>query len=92
DNLDGKSSTPATVMVAQTEQQFEGENAVYRRTLALWLSVLGVMLIVLQLLLLRWSLTPLRKVASVMSRVERGDSDHLDSQYPLELTGLTERI
>ena len=92
DNLDGKSSTPATVMVAQTEQQLVGENAVYRRTLALWLSVLGVLLIVLQLLLLRWSLTPLRKVASEMSRVERGDSDHLDSQYPLELTGLTERI
>lgn len=92
DSLDGTRSTPATVMVAQTEQQFEGENAVYRRLLALWLSVLGVLLIVLQLLLLRWSLTPLRKVASDMSRVERGDSDHLDSQYPLELTGLTERI
>ncbi|MFK2932258.1 ATP-binding protein [Dyella agri] len=92
DSLDGRKSTPATIMVAQTEQQLEGENAVYRRTLAVWLSVLGVMLIVLQLLLLRWSLTPLRKVASDMSRVERGDSDHLDSQYPLELTGLTERI
>ena len=92
DNLDGESSTPATVMVAQNEQQLEGENALYRRTLALGLSVLGVLLIVLQLALLRWSLTPLRKVASDMSRVERGDSDHLDSQYPLELTGLTGRI
>jgi len=51
-----------------------------------------VMLIVLQFLLLRWSLTPLRKVASDMTRVERGDSEHLDSQYPLELTSLTERI
>ncbi len=88
----GDKSTPATVMVAQTEQQLEGENAVYRRTLALWLSVLGLLLIALQLLLLRWSLTPLRKVANDMSRVEHGDSDHLDSQYPLELTGLTERI
>jgi two-component system sensor histidine kinase PhoQ len=51
-----------------------------------------VMLILLQLLLLRWSLTPLRKVTSDMNRVERGDSEHMDSQYPLELTGLTERI
>ena len=78
--------------VAQTEEQFEGENAAYRRTWSIWLSILGVMLIVLQLLLLRWSLTPLRKVASDMTRVERGDSEHLDSQYPMELTGLTERI
>ncbi len=87
-----KKSVRLTVMVAQTEDQFEGENAVFRHTLVIWLSILGVMLIVLQLLLLRWSLTPLRKVASDMSRVERGDSEQLDSQYPLELTGLTERI
>ncbi|MEO6926105.1 MAG: ATP-binding protein [Rhodanobacter sp.] len=81
-----------TIMVAQTEDQLEGGNKAYRRALIVWLSILGVMLMVLQLLLLRWSLTPLRKVASDMSRVERGDSEQLDSQYPLELTGLTERI
>ncbi|WEN16921.1 ATP-binding protein [Rhodanobacter sp. AS-Z3] len=91
DTLD-KKSVRLTVMVAQTEDQLEGESAVFRHTLVIWLSILGVMLIVLQLLLLRWSLTPLRKVASDMSRVERGDSEQLDSQYPLELTGLTERI
>ena len=85
-------SVGLTIMVAQTEAQLESENAGSRRTLGAWLSILGVMLMVLQLLLLRWSLTPLRKVASDMSRVERGDSEQLDSQYPLELTGLTERI
>jgi len=87
-----KTSVRLTIMVAQTEDQLEGDNAVFRRTIVVWLSILGVMLIVLQFLLLRWSLTPLRKVASDMTRVERGDSEHLDSQYPLELTGLTERI
>jgi two-component system sensor histidine kinase PhoQ len=92
DTEDKKKSVELTMTVAQTEAQFEGANAVFRRTLVIWLSILGVMLIVLQLLLLRWSLTPLRKVASDMSRVERGDSEQLDSQYPLELTGLTERI
>nr|WP_255683007.1 ATP-binding protein [Dyella sp. 2HG41-7] len=81
-----------TFTVAQTEEELESNMAVYRRSLVGWLATLGVMLIVLQLLLLRWSLTPLRKVASDMSRVERGNSDHLDSQYPAELTGLTERI
>ena len=81
-----------TFTVAQTEEELVGNNEVYRRSLVGWLATLGVMLIVLQLLLLRWSLTPLRRVANDMTRVERGDSDHLDSQYPLELTGLTERI
>ena len=91
-DVEGKVPVGLTVMVAQTEYQLEGQNAVFRRTLVIWLSILGVMLIVLQLLLLRWSLTPLRRVASDMSRVERGDSAHLDSKYPKELVGLTERI
>ncbi len=91
-DVEGKPSVGLTVTVAQTEDQLEGQNAVFRRTLGVWLSILGIMLIVLQLLLLRWSLTPLRRVASDMSRVERGDSAHLDSQYPAELVGLTDRI
>lgn len=91
-DVQGKPAVGLTVMVAQTEAQIEGQNAVFRRTLGFWLAVLGVMLILLQLLLLRWSLTPLRRVASDMARVERGDSAHLDSQYPQELVGLTDRI
>ena len=89
---EGGRSTRLTMMVAQTEEQLKGENAGFRRALVIWLSTLGVMLIALQMLLLRWSLTPLRKVTSDMSRVERGDSEQLDSQYPLELTSLTDRI
>jgi two-component system sensor histidine kinase PhoQ len=85
-------SVKLTFTVARTEDQLEGENKGYRRSLIIWMSTLGVMLIALQLLLLRWSLTPLRKVATDMAKVERGDSDHLDSQYPAELTGLTGRI
>ncbi len=91
-DVEGKPSVSLTMMVAQTEDQLEGQSAVFRRTLGIWLSILGLMLIVLQLLLLRWSLTPLRRVASDMTRVERGDSAHLDSQYPQELVGLTDRI
>jgi two-component system sensor histidine kinase PhoQ len=91
-DVEDKPPVRLTMMVAQTEDQLEGQNAVFRRTLVIWLSILGVMLIVLQLLLLRWSLTPLRRVASDMSRVEHGDSAHLDSQYPQELVGLTDRI
>jgi len=91
-DIQDKKPVRLTYTVAQTEDELENINAGYQRNLFGWLATLGMLLIVLQLLLLRWSLTPLRKVATDMSRVERGDSDHLDSQYPLELTGLTERI
>jgi two-component system, OmpR family, sensor histidine kinase PhoQ len=92
--LDVPNSDPVllTFTVAQTEEELEGNVAVYRRSLVGWLALLGVILIVLQLGLLYWSLTPLRKVASDLSRIEHGKTDHLDSQYPLELTGLTERL
>jgi two-component system sensor histidine kinase PhoQ len=40
-------------------------------------------------LVLRWSLTPLRKVARDLSRVERGEVDHLPGVYPGELERLT---
>ena len=91
-DLPERKSVQLTYMVAQTEEQLESNNAVYRRSLVGLLAILGIMLIVLQLWLLRWSLTPLRKVANDMARVERGDTDHLDSQYPFELIGLTEGI
>jgi two-component system, OmpR family, sensor histidine kinase PhoQ len=81
-----------TFTVAQTEEELEGTAAIYRRSLVGWLATLGVILIVLQVGLLYWSLTPLRKVASDLNRVEHGKTDHLDSQYPLELMGLTNRI
>lgn len=91
-DLADNKSVRLTYMVAQTEDQLKSSSADFQRTLFGWLAILGLLLIVLQLALLYWSLTPLRKVAADMSRVERGDSDHLESQYPLELTGLTGRI
>ena len=87
-----KKSVHITFLVAQSEDQYEGPNALFRRGVVFWLASLGLMLILLQLLLLRWSLTPLRKVANEMSRVERGDREHLGDQYPQELMGLTQRI
>src|SRR5690606_19947786 len=62
---------------------------VYRRTLASWLGGLGVVLLLLLFAVLRWSLAPLRKVATDLARVERGNQEKLDRDYPSELAGLT---
>ena len=87
-----KRSVPLTFAVAQTEDQFERQVATYRRTQFLWLAMLGMMLMLLQLFLLRWSLLPLRRVSSDLAHIERGASDHLDGPYPVELTVLTRRL
>jgi len=85
-------SVPLTFAVAQTEDQFERQVATYRRTQFLWLAMLGMMLMLLQLFLLRWSLLPLRRVSSDLAHIERGSHDHLDGPYPVELTVLTRRL
>jgi two-component system sensor histidine kinase PhoQ len=87
-----KRSVPLTFAVAQTEDQFERQVATYRRTQFLWLAMLGMMLMLLQLFLLRWSLLPLRRVSSDLAHIERGTRDHLDGPYPVELTVLTRRL
>jgi two-component system sensor histidine kinase PhoQ len=87
-----KRSVPLTFAVAQTEDQFERQVATYRRTQFLWLAMLGMMLMLLQLFLLRWSLLPFRRVSSDLAHIERGSRDHLDGPYPMELTVLTRRL
>src|SRR5699024_343401 len=78
--------------VAQTQNQFEQQLAVYRRTLFLWLFGLGLVLVILQLLLLRWSLSPLRRVSDDLSRIESGSSESLTGHYPFELSTLTHSL
>jgi len=92
DPQNGGKPVHLTFTVAQTEDQFERQVSTYRRTQFLWLATLGLMLILLQLLLLRWSLLPLRRVSSDLALIERGDREHLEGPYPVELMGLTARL
>lgn len=87
--LQNRRSYRMTVNIAQNEAQFQRELAAFRRTLLGWLAALGVILLLLQQLLLRWSLWPLRRVASDLLRIERGETEHLSGTYPQELSGLT---
>ena len=81
-----------TVNIAESEVPFDEQLAAYRRTLLGWLAALGLALLALQQILLRWSLWPLRRVAAALSRIERGEEEHLSGSYPQELTGLTSSL
>lgn len=88
----GSSGVELTFSVAQTESRFDQQLTVFRRTLLLWLSGLGLVLLILQWLLLRWSLSPLRRVAADLTRIEQGHEDGLPGAYPRELSGLTDGL
>lgn len=78
-----------TFYVAEDSQALQRQIDVYRRTLLTWLGALGVVLLLLLLLVLRWSMAPLRRVANDLARVERGSQERLGARYPIELAGLT---
>ena len=85
----GKDDLHVTFYVAEDSQGLRAQIDIYRRTLLTWLGALGIALLLLLLLVLRWSLAPLRRVASDLARVERGSQERLGDRYPVELSGLT---
>lgn len=64
----------------------------FRASLWSWLGGVAVLLLVLQLLLLRWGLSPLRRLAEDLKRIESGASEQLTGAYPLELRPVTENL
>jgi two-component system sensor histidine kinase PhoQ len=60
----------------------------FRLTLRAWLFFTGVLLVLIQFLVLRWSLKPLRIVVKDLEAIEAGRKTRLGGEYPSELTGL----
>ncbi|WHZ19655.1 MAG: Sensor histidine kinase PhoQ [Rhodanobacteraceae bacterium] len=78
-----------TIYIAENDALFHTGLAAYRRTLFGWLAALGLALLVLQQILLRWSFSPLRRVARDLARIERGGAERLVGPYPREVSVLT---
>ena len=65
---------------------------VFRAALWVNLGIAGMILLLLQALIVRWSLWPLRRVEHELVRVQRGQADRMGMQHPRELLPLTESI
>jgi two-component system sensor histidine kinase PhoQ len=70
----------ASFLSAQVEQ--------FQTTLRFWLLIIGIILVAIQFVVLRWSLKPLRLIVNDLEAVEKGQKEQLDSQYASELDGL----
>ncbi|NOX51049.1 MAG: GHKL domain-containing protein [Gammaproteobacteria bacterium] len=85
----GESTIPITFTLSEDTSVFIAQISGYRQTLWGWLGGMAVLLLIAQLLVLRWGLRPLRTVANELARIEQGKQEQLISQYPAELEGLT---
>ena len=88
----GRSAAPLVLSVVEDRTEFDREIAVFARTLWAWLGSAGVLLLLAQLLLLRWGLAPLLGVAAEVRRIESGEQARIEGRYPTELTPLTDNL
>ena len=81
-----------TFSVSEDPVAYEAQVADFRRDLWSWFAALAVGLLIALALVLRWGLSPLRRVARDLAAVEVGAQAALTGRYPRELRGLTENL
>lgn len=78
--------------VSADRREFNVQLARFRTSLWGWFAAVALALLIGLGLLLRWGLSPLRRVAADLERVQNGEDQQLAQDYPRELLGLTRSI
>lgn len=79
-------------VIVHTQDALQEELKHYRRTLAIWLGGLALLLIVVQTVIVRWGLFPLQKLAEDIQSLESGKIQLLDEDYPEEIVPVTRNV
>ncbi|NKF23419.1 ATP-binding protein [Solimonas sp. C16B3] len=89
--IDSDRNTPRlyTVSVIDDTSAFDRQLGIFRRTLWTWLGGTVVALVVILLLILRWSLAPLKRLGRELHMIESGLQGEIEGSYPDELKQLT---
>jgi two-component system sensor histidine kinase PhoQ len=90
--LDEQQSVRFTFQVIEDMQAYHQQINRYRRSLWGWLGGAALLLLLVQAMILRWGLNPLREVTRNLERIEQGEAEQLAGEYPKELQQLTDRI
>ncbi len=83
---------PLVFTLLNNQESFQTEVLSFRKNIALWLGLAGLLLLTIQLLVLRWGLSPLGRLARELRGLESGNRANLGSDYPKELTGITRNL
>lgn len=74
--------------VAEDAQIVSSQVAGFKKTLRAWLLAIGLASLLIQFLVLRWSLKPLRVIGRDLTAIEQGKKTRLEGEYCSELAGL----
>lgn len=83
---------PFIVQVAEQRRSYLARMREHRAQLVLWLSVMGVSLLILLVALLGWGLQPLTRVTRQVGEIEEGQRQRFDEDYPREVSRLTQNL
>lgn len=81
-----------TFYMLETKREYNLGLKKFRRILAIWLSTAAFALLVVQVIVMRWGLSPLSDLAAGLAQIEEGKSDKLEGQFPSELEGITDNL
>jgi len=83
---------PYSIYVLEDAQALNAQLRIFRGALWIYLGSAGLMMLLLQALILNWSLAPLRRVITELTRVQRGQASRMGERHPRELEPLTDSI
>ncbi len=83
---------PLVLAVAEDAASLSRQIADFRQTLWSWLGGSGIFLLITQVLILLWSLKPLRTIAADLEAIEAGKKRRLAGPYPKELGRLATNL
>jgi two-component system sensor histidine kinase PhoQ len=89
---DEKFKAGYTFVVAESLDRFNQQVVEFSRNLWGWLAGVTVVLLIMLTMILRWGLSPLRRVAQDLREIEAGRHQDLIGHYPKELCGLTDNL
>lgn len=89
---DPDAEVPYTIYILEDTAALSRQVEVFRRALWRYLGGAGLVLLLLQGLILRWSLHPLRRVIEELKQVQRGVTSRMSERHPRELEPLAESI
>lgn len=90
--LAGNKTVPLSYSIMEQADTLDAQISDYRASLWGWLASLSAGLLIALVLILRWGLRPLDRVATDLAAIEQGKVERLEGAYPKELTGLTTNL
>ncbi|ACE86203.1 ATP-binding protein [Cellvibrio japonicus] len=83
---------PYRFLVMLSASEYEAELSAYRNQLWRWLGAAGVFLLLSQILILRWGLRPLGKLARALKAMQSGDTSTIEGEHPRELQKVVDNL